>query len=145
MLVLTRQQIAQIVGNDPVAIQAFEVILSGVSITLPSDIEGVEVSVAVGEARVASLIDAIQQLAQAVAALPCLSEMDAAPDELTVAPDRIGQNPAVADWQPQPAAAPREITEADLAPPLVGGASGAFTTSDPFTVTVVDGRIVSIA
>lgn len=128
MPTLTRQQIARIVGNDPVAIQAFEAILTGITVDLPTSADAAEIGSAVAEAKAAEAVDAIKDLAQALATLP-VNAHGGASDPIEP-PAHVGT---------------AETSIADLAPPLFGGASGTFTTSDPFTVTVVDGRIVSIA
>jgi len=128
MLTLTRQQIARIVGNDPVAIQAFEAILSGSLTDVPQNSQDADINSATAEARAGAVAQAIADLAQALAAQPPAQETAIAGD--------VG---------PSSAASLAGPSLADLAPSAIGGASGAFTTSDPFTVTVVDGRIVSIA
>lgn len=124
---LTRHQIARIVGNDPDAIRAFEALLSQASPSLPDAVESAELSAAVAELRAVAVLEAAKDLTQALASIPPV---------IAAEPDM--------GLPPPPSQYAEAISLADLAPPGIGGANGTFTTSDPFTVTVVDGRIVSI-
>lgn len=131
----SRGEIARAVGDNPDMVRALEKVFEYSSDTAPSNFTSVEVTPGAASANeLAERIDALSslvmmagsnQLGEVLIALESLREM-----ALTM-----------------PAFPNDEGSVDSLHPPSAfdGGANGTFTTSDPFTVTVVNGVITNIA
>ena len=132
----SRQEIAKAVGDSPDMVRALEKVFQFSADTAPDTLNSIEFSP--GSAPVNELAERVDGLTNLI----LMAAVDGGLGEVLSALESL-QALALT----MPAIQAQDDAPADIPPPSAfdGGANGTFTTSDPFTVTVVNGVITSIA